>query len=48
MLVVKDFMLIALAITLFVVSGVLAFFKPGLGFIAGIVLSMVSGLIVQK
>ena len=41
MLVVKDFMLIALAITLFVVSGVLAFFKPGLGFIAGIVLSMV-------
>ena len=34
-------MLIALAITLFVVSGVLAFFKPGLGFIAGIVLSMV-------
>jgi type IV pilus assembly protein PilC len=33
-------MLIALAITLFVVSGVLAFYKPGMGFIAGIVLSV--------
>jgi len=33
-------MLIALAIVLMVVSGVLAFYRPGLGFIAGILLSV--------
>jgi type II secretory pathway component PulF len=33
--------LIVLAIILFVVSGVLAYYKPGMGFIAGIVLSVV-------
>ncbi|MGD0573600.1 MAG: type II secretion system F family protein [Sedimentisphaerales bacterium] len=44
-------MLIALAITLFVVSGMLAFLKPGLGFIAGIVLSVamfVSGAVSEQ
>ena len=33
-------MLVALAIVLMVASGVLAFYRPGMGFVAGILLSV--------
>jgi type II secretory pathway component PulF len=44
-------MLIALAITLLIVSVILAFYKPGMGFVAGIVLSVamaVSGALSER
>lgn len=44
-------MLIALAIVLLIASGVLAFYRPGLGFVAGIVLSVamfVQGAVLER